>query len=130
MMGITLVGLSFTEILLGVLYVSLALLVIVIAYRKLLNYLGKGNPVKEEYLVLYTVKVDQENDEYTFYFTADNPKDFRLVVLNTDMEEIGSLDEGTCTPGGNIVRLKRGELPAGAAYYCIQTDNQKTMKKF
>lgn len=130
MMGINLVGLSFTEILLGVLYVSLALLVIVIAYRKLLNYLGKGNPVKEEYLVLYTVEVDQENDEYTFYFTADNPKDFRLVVLNADMEEIGSLDEGTCTPGGNIVRLKRTELPVGAAYYCIQTDNQKTMKKF
>lgn len=130
MMGINLVGLSFTEILLGVLYVSLALLVIVIAYRKLLSYLGKGNPVKEEYLVLYAVEVDQENDEYTFYFTADNPKDFRLVVLNADMEEIGSLDEGTCTPGGNIVRLKRRELPAGAAYYCIQTDNQKTMKKF
>ncbi len=130
MMGINLLGLSFTEILLGVLYVSLALLVIVIAYRKLLSYLGKGNPVKEEYLVLYTVEIDQDNNEFTFYFTADNPKEYRLIVLNADMDEIDSLAEGTCTPGGNIVRLKRDQLPAGASFYCIQTDNQKTMKKF
>jgi hypothetical protein len=125
-----LVGLSWVDVLLGVLYVSLAVLVIGISYKKLLNYLGKGRVVKEDYLTLYSVDFDRDKQEYTFYFTANSPKEYRLMILDEELMEIQLLAEGTCSKEGNIVRLMRSELNANSAYYCLETDKQRTMKRF
>ena len=124
-----LAGYNWQDIGLGILYVSLALLVLVIAYRKLLRYLGKGQPVKADYLVLYAQEDKVAKGEVVFYFTAESPKDYRLVILNQDLDEIAVVKEGTCTLGGNIVCYDSTSVADGDYFFCIITDNQRTMKK-
>jgi len=65
---------SFTRLALAVLFVSLAILVLVIAYRKLLAYLGKGNPVKEDYCVLYSLEEPISTAQVQIYFTCEAKK--------------------------------------------------------
>lgn len=124
-----LVGYSATDVLLGILYVSLALFVIVISYRKLLQYLGKGQPVKEDYCVLYSLETVPARGEVTFYFTADASKKYALKILDAEMNELSSVKEGECSAGGNIVRFDTTSLSNGEYYYSLQTNNQKTSKK-
>jgi hypothetical protein len=81
-------------------------------------------------LALYTVDFDPEKAEYTFYFTANEPKDYRLILLDEDLKELQVLAEGTCTKEGNIVRISRSELHPGSVFYCLETAAQRTMKRF
>lgn len=127
---ISLVGFSWLNVLLGVLYVSAAVLVLVIAYRKLLRVLGKGAPVKADYMILYTVERNSESKELSFYFTTDVEKEYKLELLNAEMEPLRVISEGIATMGGNIVRLAAQDLESQAKYYRLLTDNQKTTKKF
>ena len=126
---ISLVGFSWLDVLLGVLYVSLAALVLMIAYRKLLKVLGKGAPVKADYMVLYSVERNSETQELSFYFTTEVEKEYTLELLNTEMEPLRAIAQGKASKGGNIVRLAANELESQAKYYRLLTDNQKTTKK-
>lgn len=127
---IALVGFSWLDVLLGVLYVSAAVLILVIAYRKLLRVLGKGGPVKADYMILYSVERNRETKELSFYFTTDVEKDYKLELLDAEMEPLRVIAEGKATQGGNIVRLAAHDVESQARYYRLITDNQKTTKKF
>lgn len=125
-----LVGMTWQSLLLGMLYVSLALLVIIIAYRKLLKYLGKGGPVKEKYMILYSVETDDDTGEFNFYFTTEEPKEYEFQLLNEEMEPVTVIAGGVASKGGNIVRMSPEQKTTNIAFYCLKTDNQKTMKRF
>ncbi|MBU2019476.1 MAG: hypothetical protein KJ941_07515 [Bacteroidetes bacterium] len=120
---------SFTNILLGVLTVSLSILVLVIAYKKLLAYLGKGVPNKAEYAVLYTLENQPCKGEIEFFYELKSPKTVRLELLNSERELVTVIDERNATPGGTIVRFDSLTEQNGDYYYQIVTDNQKTIKK-
>ena len=120
---------SFGKLAVGVLFVSLAILVLIIAYRKLLTYLGKGNPVKEDYCVLYGLEVAEATGEVEFYFTTESPRNVCLELLNGDMTFNRVIREGDFGKGGHIVRFETKEIENGNYFYCLKTDNQKTMKK-
>lgn len=124
-----LVGYDYKQIAIGILCVSLALLVLVIAYRKLLQYLGKGAINKQDFCVLHPLEDTPSAKEVTFYFTCDKPKPYALWVLNEAMEDELLIKEGEATPGGNIVRFDTTTLSNGKYFYCLRTENQKTMKK-
>lgn len=122
---------SFTvgKVIVGVLFVSLALLVLYISYRKLLRYLGKGNPVKEDYCVLYSLEKPVAKGEIELYFTTEHPKSVRMELLNDDFSLKKLIKEDEFKSGGHIIRYNTEELDNGIYYYCLRTDNQKTMKK-
>lgn len=124
-----LVGYSWEDVAFGILYVSLALLIIVILYRKLLQYLGKNEPDKKQYVVLYSLEKNPVVGEATFYFTADIEKEYELKIQDDKMEDLLTIKKGECTVGGNIVRYDSTNLPNGNYYYCLVTENQKTAKK-
>lgn len=124
-----LVGYSWLDVVLGVLYVSLVLVVIAIAYKKLIARLSKGSIDKEEYCVLYSLEVDPAVGELEFYFTSEQERDVKLSILNSSLDEIKVVMEKKATPGGNIVRFDSTSLSNGEYYYCLKTENQKTMKK-
>lgn len=124
-----LVGYNYTQIALGTLFVSLAVLVIVIAYKKLLQYLGRGSVNKEDFCVLYALEESPSKGEVEFYFTCEEPKEFTLWILDSDMEELKLVKEGNASAGGTIVRFQTEELSNGEYYFCLKTANQKTMKK-
>ena len=124
-----LLGYSWTSILLGTLYASLGLLIVVIAYRRLLKYLDKGRPVSRKYCTLYTLEEHPSAGEVTFYFTSEEPVKYKLMILDEDMNELKIIKSDTSGIGGNIVRFNSIELNNGDYFYCLQTEEQRTMKK-
>jgi len=124
-----LVGYSWIDVVLGVLYVSAALLILTIAYKRLLARLSKGSIDKEEFCVLFALEKEPASGELEFYFTSEKERDVKLSILDSNMDEIKTVVEKKATSGGNIVRFDSTSLSNGEYYYCLKTDNQKTMKK-
>ncbi|MGV3632491.1 MAG: hypothetical protein ACO1O6_14885 [Bacteroidota bacterium] len=124
-----LVGYSITKIAVGVLCVSLAILILVIAYRKLLAYLGRGEMPSEKYCVLYSLEVSPAKGELELYFTSEEPKEVTFELLNGDLSLNREIISGEYKPGGHIVRFDSTTVGNGTYFYQLRTDNQKTMKK-
>ena len=124
-----LLGYNWLDVVFGILYTSLGLLVIVILYRKLLRYLGRNEPTKADYCVLYTLEENPSKGEVTFYFTADTEKEYKLYITAEDGTLAHAVREGKCTAGGNIVRYDSTGIANGNYYFVLETDNQKTAKK-
>ena len=118
------------RILLGVLFVTLSLLVLIIAYRKLLAYLGKGQPVSEDYCTLYSLEEDPAKGEIEIYFTSEVKKKVVLELLDHKGGVLQVIKEGEFASGGHIVRLETGNLANGSYGYQLRTENQKTFKRF
>jgi len=124
-----LLGYVWSEILLGILYVSLGLLLVVILYRKLLSFLGRGSVVKADYCELSALEENPASGELTFYFTTNNDVQFRLLILDDDLNEISCVSEKKATKGGNIIRFDSTQIVDGKYYYALVTDKQRSMKK-
>ncbi|MDG1148130.1 MAG: hypothetical protein P8N52_07480 [Crocinitomicaceae bacterium] len=124
-----LVGVSLYDILIGILYTSIILLVIVIAYRRLLNYFGREAIRHEDYCQLESLEISPATGELPFYFTSPVERSYRLLILDGDMNEFMEVVAQDCKVGGNIVRFDSSKLPNGDYFYCLKTDNQKVSKK-
>lgn len=120
---------SIVNVALGVLFVSLSALILIIAYRQLLKYMGKGTPPKEDYCVLHPLEEQPASGEVTFYFTSESKKEFTLQLLNMNNEPVAEVATGICKVGGNILRFDTSNISNGEYYYQLKTDNQKTAKK-
>lgn len=124
-----LAGITLTKTLIGTLIVTLAVLILVIAYRKLLRYLGKGAPVKENYAVLFGLEQPQVTGEVEFYFTLEQPRAIVFCILDSAMNEMKVVADQDFTSGGHILRFDTRTLENGVYFYCLRSDNQKTMKR-
>lgn len=129
MLFLPLAGISWSKTLLAGLMVTLALLVLFIAYKKLLAYLGKGAPVKEHYAVLYGIEANPVRGEVEFYFTLEKPRNVAFWILDRQMNELVLLKEDDFGGGGHIVRFDSATLPNGVYFYGLKSDNQKTIKR-
>ena len=124
-----LAGLTLTNTILWILIVSLIVLVAVIAYRGMLRRMGKGSVVKEHYAVLYGLENPTVSGEVEFYFTLGQPKYMIFCLLDHSMNELQIIAEREFASGGHIIRFNAQSLPNGAYFYCLRSDNQKTMKR-
>jgi len=124
-----LVGTSLYDVLIGLLYTSIVLLVVIIAYRRLLNYFGREAIRHEEYCQLESLEIAPATGELPFYFTSPIERHYQLLILDSDMNEFMEVIAQDCKVGGNIVRFDSSKLPNGNYFYCLQTDNQKVSKK-
>lgn len=120
---------SYGKLAVAILFVTLALLILYIAYRKLLVYMGKGEPVKEDYCVLYSLESSDVSSEVEIYFTTEVPKEVTIELLNADFEILELIKSEKFSSGGHIVRFDCSHLSDGVYFYSLRTDNQKTMKK-
>lgn len=114
---------------LAVLFTLLAVFVLYIAYRELLRRFGKGRVPNEQYAVLYGLEHMPVSGEVEFYFTISQPKRLAFEILHSDMRELQVLADREFEPGGHIVRFDTTVLPEGVYFYCLRSDNQKTMKR-
>lgn len=122
-------GFTYIQVIFGVLWTSLAILVLVIIYRRLLRYLSRGAVSKREYCELYPLEMNPAHGMIPFYFTSERERPVKMELLNGDMEFIREIASFDCKPGGNIVRFDSTALPDGEYFYTLVTDNQKIMKK-
>ncbi len=124
-----LIGFSIANILIVTLSVTLGILVLYIIYKKILAYVGRGEPIMKEYAVLYPVEQNPASDEVTLYFTCEKNKAISIELLDENMNFIKELFQKECEEGGHIVRFDSKEFANGNYFYCLRSENQKTMKK-
>lgn len=124
-----LAGITAGKMVIGILSVSLAVLIIVIAYKKLLGYLGKGALPKEDYCVLYSLEENPSIGEIDFYFTAEKTKEVSIHILDQNYNLVREIWRKESTVGGNIIKFDTKSLANGNYFYALISDNQKTMKK-
>lgn len=115
--------------LLATLFTLMALLLFYISYKELLRRLGKGTPPKEDYAVLYGLESKTVSGEVEFYFTTEHPRNFAFVLLDSQLQQMEVLSERDFETGGHIIRYNTNKLTNGIYFYCLQSANQKTMKR-
>ena len=109
--------------------VLIAIRLLYLTYKSIIRRLSKGTLKKEDYALLFDLESRTQSGEVEFYFTVEEQKVVVFSILNEKMETIKVLQEKEYPSGGHIVRFDSGELEDGVYFYCLQTDNQKTMKK-
>ena len=124
-----LVGFSIGDVLIGMLWVSLVLLLVFIGYRQLLRYMSRGAVDKKDFCSLETIEDNPASGEIPFYFSSDNVKAFKLSILDAEMNVYLEVKKGDCLVGGNIIRFDSSKLPNGEYFYSLKTENQKIVKK-
>jgi hypothetical protein len=124
-----LIGFSIANILIVTLSVTLGILVLYIVYKKIVAYVSRGEPILKEYAVLYPVEQNPASDEVTLYFTCEKNKAISIELLDENMNLIKELFQKECEEGGHIVRFDSKEFTNGNYFYCLRSENQKTMKK-
>mgnify|MGYP000191538498 CR=1 FL=1 len=124
-----LIGYSWSDIIIGILWVSLTILLLIICYKLLLRFMNRGAVNQADFCELYSLEIEPASGVLPFYFTSDKVKHYRLLILDSDMNEILEIENKECKIGGNIIRFDSNELNNGEYFYCLKTDNQKVMKK-
>lgn len=124
-----LVGFNWQDVLIGMLWVSIVVLVLAIGYRKLLSYLGKDDIKREDYCVLYNVEESVVTGEIPFYFTSEQVKNVSIWIQDESMKDLFEVSNQECKVGGNIIRYDSSNLKNGTYFYCLKSDNQKISKK-
>jgi len=120
---------SISKVLIGILLTSITLLILYIAYKKLLEKLSAGNPIKEDYCVLYSLEEPIAKGEVELYFTTIKPKQVSIELYNEDLTLHSIIKEGEFSEGGHIIRLDTTKLNNGVYFFALKTYNQKNMKK-
>lgn len=86
---------------------------------------------QKDYAKLYDLENSQiTGEELQFYFTIERNAKIKFSILNNELASFVVLKDEEVQPGGHIIRFDPKDLAKGAYYYCLETDNQQTMKKF
>jgi len=112
-----------------ILLVSLIVFSIIIGYKLLLKWLSKGRVDSEKYCVLYSTEEFQVNGEVEFYFQCPKQMHVDFKIWLGDDKEI-SVASRTFESGGHIIRFDSTSLENGIYTFGIETESQKTVKKF
>ncbi|WP_300663988.1 hypothetical protein [Fluviicola sp.] len=120
---------SWESKLLGTLIVLAAVAMLYIAYKSVIKRFSKGALKKEDYALLFDLENKKQSGSLEFYFTIEHPKKVVFSILNAKMEPIEVIQDKEFSSGGHIIRFDTNELQDGIYFYCLETDNQKTMKK-
>ena len=106
-----------------------ACLILYLLYKNFIQRLNKGAINHAEYVKLFELENTLVTGELEFYFTTEDPKDVKFSILNQDLSEKMILREELFKTGGHIVRFDTSQLENGIYFYCLETNNQKTMKR-
>lgn len=124
-----LIGYSWVDVLMWMLYISLILVIVVISYKMLLARMARGHVKKEDYCELENLDQEPASGELVFYFTSSMVRKVQLILLDNEMNDFKVVYNKECQIGGNIVRFDSTVIPNGMYYYSLRTENQKVMKK-
>lgn len=114
---------------LSVLLILLTGSMFAIAYKLLINKFSKGTVKRENYAQLYDLEKPYQSGVVEFYFVLEEPKKVALKILDQQMGEKLLVIEDEFSADGHIVRFDTLKLENGIYFYCLETSNQKTMKK-
>lgn len=122
-------GITAMEVVVKVMTLTLSLLILVIAYKKFLAYLGKGNISLKDYCVLNSLEIEPAKGKVQFYFTSREIRPVKLQILDKEHNLVKEIFDAECYAEGNIVSFDTTELQNGVYFYSLITPNQKTVKR-
>jgi TRAP-type uncharacterized transport system fused permease subunit len=88
-----------------------------IAYKELIKRFSRTSIDPKSFARLFDIEAKTVTGEVEFYFTIEETKEVNEVVNKP------------FSSGGHIVRFDTTQVQSGIYFYCLQTENQKTMKK-
>lgn len=106
-----------------------AVAMLVLAYRMILKRLQKGEVNQADYAKLFELEKNPVTDEVEFYFTMESAKTIKFSILSDMLAPVLVLKEEAMSSGGHIIRFDTNQLTNGVYFFCLETENQKTMKK-
>jgi uncharacterized membrane protein YuzA (DUF378 family) len=106
-----------------------AIMMLYIAYKAVIKRFSKGMIKKEDYALLFDLEGHYQTGILEFYFTIERNRNVVFSILNAKMEAIEVVQDKEFVSGGHIIRYDTTGLENGVFFYCLETDNQKTMKK-
>jgi riboflavin transporter FmnP len=106
-----------------------AVAMLVLAYRMILKRLQKGELNQADYAKLFELEKNPVTDEVEFYFTIESAKTIKFSILSDMLAPVLVLKEEAISSGGHIIRFDTHQLTNGIYFFCLETENQKTMKK-
>lgn len=98
-------------------------------YKLLIRSFSKTHIDQRDFTRLNDLEASFVSGEVEFYFSMEGRKHVVFSILDKNMQEVERLAEQEFAEGGHIVRFDTTKLPDGVYFYCLQTPNQKTMKK-
>lgn len=98
-------------------------------YTLLIRNFSKSHIDQRDFARLNDLEAQYISGEVEFYFSMEERKQVVFSILDKNMQEVERLTEREFAGGGHIVRFDTTKLPDGVYFYCLQTPNQKTMKK-
>jgi hypothetical protein len=100
-----------------------------LAYKGLIQRFRKNHVDHAKYAVLFDLEKTTVTGELEFYFTLDESKNISFQILDSQMQPIEIVNDAFYSVGGHIVRYNTNKLSNGYYFYCLITENQKTMKR-
>jgi hypothetical protein len=119
---------SFFEVAVPVLLISITLLILVIAFRRLRVRWGIGQPIKEKFAVLYSLEKQPISGEVEIYYELEEPKKVAIWLLDDKMNDKLLVDEREAKIGGTKIKFDSKIVENGRYFYELRSDNQKTSK--
>ena len=115
--------------LISIFYITLFILLIIIAYRFLIRRLSNDRVRLEEFCTLYSTETYEVNGEVEFYFQCPETIDVHFCIWSNDkiIVELANKEFGS---GGHILRYDTKQLENGGYTFGLVTKKQKTIKKF
>lgn len=115
---------------LAIIIALIAIFMLNLAYKSLIQRFRRDHVDHSVYAVLFDLNQREVTGEIEFYFTLEHVKNVRFLILNHLMQTIQVVRDEEFKTGGHIIRFDSKSLDSGSYFYCLETDNQRTMKKF
>ncbi|HLV43290.1 MAG TPA: T9SS type A sorting domain-containing protein [Brumimicrobium sp.] len=109
-------------------WLSLGILIILIAYRLLVKRMKHGQIEKELYLILHPIEKDPAIGTVPIFFEMHSPMNVEISIFSTNKGLNRVIENKTFKKGGNIIQLDTREFENGFYFYQAKTENQKTRK--
>ncbi len=119
---------TFFSVAIPTLLISMAVLLLVILYRKLLSNMGRGEVIQAKYAKLYPIQRQPASGEIELFYELEENKEVEIVLLNMDMEVLRSIDQRSARKGGNKVQFDTTSIENGRYFFELRSENQKTAK--
>lgn len=104
-------------------------LILYLLYKTFIKRMSKGTIDQTKYARLFELEYATSTGIVEFYFTIEEPKKVKFSILTQGLEEMEVLKDESVKSGGHIVRFDSMKLQNGTYFYCLETENQKTMKR-
>lgn len=98
-------------------------------YKGVIKRFSKGHIDQKKYAKLFELETTVVSGELEFYFTIEESRKVKFTILNRTLEVLQVLKDEVVNSGGHIVRFDSSTLENGIYFYCLETENQKTMKR-